>query len=101
MELILLIAIPILAVFSFLNLFILIYLAAFLVRLRGFVVDVLSVITEERKEEKEEKEEEGEEELSVSDVNLKTWDQKYEEELDLIQRQIRKERGQSGLMNLE
>jgi len=101
MELILLIAIPILAVFSLLNLFILIYLAAFLVRLRGFVVDVLSVITEERKEEKEEKEEEGEEELSVSDVNLKTWDQKYEEELDLIQRQIRKERGQSGLMNLE
>jgi hypothetical protein len=98
MEFILAIAISVLAFFSFVNFLILVYLAAFLVRLRGFVDDVLSAIIGE------EEDEDDTEELPVPanlDVKPKTWDQKYEEELDLIQRQIRKERGQSGLMDLE
>ena len=96
MEIILIIAISVLAFFSLLNFLILVYLAAFLVRLRGFVSEVLTLIVEEQPVI--EPEEEVEENV---DVKPKTWDQKYEEELDMIRRQIRKERGDSGLVDLE
>ena len=98
MELILVIVLSVLSFFTLLNFIVLIYLAAFLVRLRGFVDDVLASIIGD------EDEDDDTEELPVPanlDVNPKTWDQKYEEELDMIQRQIRKERGQSGLVDLE
>lgn len=99
METLLIVVLCLLAFLSLVNFFILVYLAAFLVRLRGFVSDVLNLIVE------------GEltEPVQNMDVNPtpvappkpKTWDQKYEEELDMIERMRRQERGDSGLVDLE
>jgi len=83
----------VLFILNLVNFFILVYISAFLVRLRGFVDEVLQTLVGN--------EPELDAELPVNDLAPKTWDQKYEEELDMIQRQIRKERDQSGLVDLE
>jgi hypothetical protein len=99
MEVLLIVLISILSVLSIVNFLILFYMAAFIVRLRGFVIEFLESLESEKYED----EDDTEADLSIPNVDVKpkTWDQKYEEELDMIERQIKKERGQSGLVELE
>lgn len=111
MEIITIILLSVICVLGLANLIILVYLASFLVRLRGFVEDVIAVMTGmEDEDEGEDKDADAEvddyvarrvpAELAKS-PRSKTWDEKYEEELDLFQRKIREERGSSGLVDLE
>lgn len=101
MEIITIILLSVICVLGLANLIILVYLASFLVRLRGFVEDVIAVMTGMEDED----EDDIPAELKMGEPsNLprsKTWDEKYEEELDLFQRKIREERGSSGLVDLE
>jgi len=90
--------VTILAALCFLNFVILIFMAAFIVRLRGFVSEVVSLILQEMPSTEELVPNEN---IDVKPIKPKTWDQKFEEELDMIQRRIREERGDSGLVNLE
>ena len=92
---ILIILVSIICVLSIVNLIILVFLASFLVRLRGFVEDVVSVMTGI------EDEEDADEVLPSVELKpqSKTWDEKYEEELDAFKRRTREEQGISGLVN--
>ena len=103
MENIIIILLSVICVLSLANLIILVYLASFLVRLRGFVEDVIAVMTgmEDEDEDEDDSEEVGSESTKSTLTRSKTWDEKYEEELDLFQRKIREERGRSGLVDLE
>lgn len=81
-------------VLSLANLIVLVFLAAFLVRLRGFVADAIAIMTGMDEDESDELDESDEAaELS----RAKTWDQKYEEELDVFQRRTR----ERGLVDLD
>lgn len=102
MEIITIILLSVICVLGLANLIILVYLASFLVRLRGFVEDVIAVMTGMEDED----EEDIPADLKMGEPSnkpprSKTWDEKYEEELDLFQRKIREERGSSGLVDLE
>lgn len=91
-------------IFGFINLIILVGIAVFLVRLREFVKDVITVMTgmDEEEDEEEDEEIEGPATLANSlSTRPKTWDEKYEEELDAVQRRMREERGQGGLVDLK
>lgn len=92
MEVILVIVLSILSLISLANLVILIYLAGFLVRLRGFVSEVLNLVVDVPIPETPQN--------TDVVVKPKTWDQKYEEELEMIERE-RRARQESGLVDLE
>lgn len=92
METIFLTLFIILTILSVANFLILVYLAGFLVRLRGFVSDIVDLFMDNTLTETPPVEDQN------MDVKPKTWDQKYEEELEFIQRQIQKEKGEPGLV---
>lgn len=90
-------------ILGFVNLIILVGLAIFLVRLREFVKDVISVMTGMDDEDDDEYEDDVEPAVPANSLSSrpKTWDEKYEEELDAVQRRMREERGQSSLVDLK
>ena len=91
-------------ILGFVNLIILVGLAIFLVRLREFVKDVISVMTGMDDEDDDEYEDDDVEPAVPANSlssRPKTWDEKYEEELDAVQRRMREERGQSSLVDLK
>lgn len=87
------ILLAILTILGLANFLILVYLAGFLVRLRGFVSDVAEIVMSGVLPTSTPTEEPN------MDVKPKTWDQKYEEELEMIQRQIQKEKDGPGLVD--
>jgi hypothetical protein len=91
------ILIYILIFLTLLNLIVLIYLGAYMVRWIGFLTDVLTNLMPDNSTENVAQELP----LPNFDLGQKTWDQKYEEELDFIQQQIKKEKGLSGLMDIQ